>query len=140
MDVSDAGDLFSIHRGAKVPASATAKPRSERQTRLQEHLRAVKPGSSTSSTGSVKSASSVAANRVLRNNRRKVVVEQEEDEEDEEELRTPTKRIAAVESAAMEVDVIALSEEEVQSRLDQEKEELMTRLALYGYVPLPHPR
>ena len=72
----------------------------------------------------------------MRNNRRKVVVEQDEDDEDDEELRTPTKRVNAVESMAMEVDVIALSEEEVQSRLDQEKEELMTRLALYGYGPL----
>lgn len=73
----------------------------------------------------------------MRNNRRKVVLEQEEDEEDEDELRTPMKRVATADLGTMEVDVTTLSEEEVESRLDQEKEELMTRLALYGYVPFP---
>ncbi|GAA5843030.1 hypothetical protein JCM9279_001835 [Rhodotorula babjevae] len=51
---------ISTRSTASAPASAD-RPKRERQTRLQEHLRAVKPGSRSSSPGRAKPAASASA-------------------------------------------------------------------------------
>lgn len=135
---------------ALPPPPAPKKVRKERQTRIQEHLRTVKPGSPSPSASSAKSSSSAKHPKPAKTPKRltpATVVEPADDLElelDVADAVDPAQGAAAdgpASPSAGELDVAAMAEEEVQARLKQEKDELMTRLASHGcvYFP-PHPR
>ncbi|KAL8283724.1 hypothetical protein RQP46_005519 [Phenoliferia psychrophenolica] len=135
------------------PPPAPKKVRKERQTRIQEHLRTVKPGSPSPSASSAKSSSSTKHPKPARIPKRHApaaVVEPADDVELEPDLADavdpaqegPVGEPLSPAAAAGRLDVAAMAEEEVQARLKQEKEELMATLASHGCVTLvlTHPR
>ncbi|KAK4701972.1 hypothetical protein P7C70_g4253, partial [Phenoliferia sp. Uapishka_3] len=137
-DSSELSSAMGKGKGKGKPLPAPKKVKKERQTRIQEHLRSVKPGSPSPSASSSKSSSSsykLGPSHMAKKAKRKAPtpVDDDADISDLAQDRCSSTSI----SVPCDLDVAAMAEEEVQARLKQEKEQLMARLASHGINPHP---